>query len=257
MTALMTLAASALIVPAILYAALLNSEDGDTVEIVQVSRATAVILAVVYVFYLMFQLRTHSGLFTDDQEEDKHEEHEPGEEVNPDVARVENVQREGEILGPWSSLTTLVLTTVCVGFCSEFLVTAINPIVDSTPMSKTFIGIILLPIVTNAAEHVTAVIVSWKGKMNLALLVDLGSGLQIALFVTPLLVILAWIMDKDLTLHFQLFETVLFFLSVLVVNVLIRGGTSNYLEGMMCVGWYLIIAVAFFYYKEPKGMYGV
>ncbi|CAK3992167.1 vacuolar Ca H(+) exchanger [Lecanosticta acicola] len=256
MTALMMLAAGALVVPAILYATLLNSKDGDTVEIIQVSRGTAVILAVVYVFYLVFQLRTHSGLFTDDQEEGKHGEPEPGEEVNPDVARAENAEEDGRTLGLWSALTTLILTTVCVGFCAEFLVDAINPIVDSTPMSKTFIGIILLPIVTNAAEHVTAVIVSWKGKMNLALLVDLGSGLQIALFVTPLLVILAWIMGKDLTLHFQLFETVVFFLSVLVVNVLIRGGTSNYLEGLMLVGWYLIIAVAFFYYKEPDNLYG-
>lgn len=72
--------------------------------------------------------------------------------------------------------------------------------------------------------------------------------------MTPLLVLIAWGMGKELTLHFQLFETIVFFLSVLVVNFLIRGGTSNYLEGMMCVGWYIIIALAIFFYPEDATM---
>jgi len=96
--------------------------------------------------------------------------------------------------------------------------------------------LILLPIVGNAAEHVTAVVVSYKNKMDLALGVAIGSSMQIALFVTPFLVILGWIIGQPMTLHFQAFETVVFFLSVTVVNSLIQDGKSNYLEGAMCLG---------------------
>ena len=88
----------------------------------------------------------------------------------------------------------------------------------------------------NAAEHVTAVVVALKGKMDLAVNVAIGSSLQIALFVTPFLVILGWIMGQNMSLHFEGFETVIFFLSVLVVNYLIQDGKSNYLEGCMCLG---------------------
>lgn len=88
----------------------------------------------------------------------------------------------------------------------------------------------------NAAEHVTAVIVAYKGKMDLAINVAIGSSMQIALFVTPFLVILGWIMGQPMTLHFQGFETIIFFISVLIVNYLIQDGKSNYLEGAMCLG---------------------
>lgn len=252
MSALLTLASSALIVPAILYSTLRDSADGDTIDVLAVSRGTAIILIVLYILYLVFQLRTHAGLFHDDVPEP---DEDATEDIDPENTQSKHHNEEIEtMLGPKGALTCLVVTTVCVAFCAEFLVDSINEIVATTSMSKTFIGLILLPIVSNAAEHVTAVIVSWKGKMNLALLVDLGSGLQIALFVTPLLVLLAWAMDKPLSLHFQLFETVVFFLSVLVTNFLIRGGTSNYLEGCLCVGWYLIIGVAFYYYPDNDPM---
>ncbi|KAK4493734.1 hypothetical protein PRZ48_014919 [Zasmidium cellare] len=254
MSACLTLASSALIVPAILYSTLRDSADGDTIDVLAVSRGTAIILIVLYILYLVFQLRTHSGLFRDDGPEPEGEDYD-NENLDPVHAQSKHHNEEIETtLGPIGALACLVVTTVFVGVCAEFLVDSINEIVETTSMSKTFIGLILLPIVSNAAEHVTAVIVSWKGKMNLALLVDLGSGLQISLFVTPLLVLLAWAMDKPLSLHFQLFETVVFFLSVLVTNFLIRGGTSNYLEGCLCVGWYLIIAVAFFYYPDNDPM---
>ena len=82
----------------------------------------------------------------------------------------------------------------------------------------------------------TAVIVAYKSKMDLAIGVAIGSSMQIALFVTPAMVILGWIIGQPMTLHFQGFETVVFFLSVLVVNYLIQDGRSNYLEGAMCLG---------------------
>jgi len=87
-------------------------------------------------------------------------------------------------------------------------------------------------------------------KDGLAIGVAIGSSLQIAIFVTPFLVILGWIMGQPMTLHFQSFETVVFFLSVLVVNYLIQDGKSNWLEGAMCLGTYIIIALAFYVYPD-------
>ena len=140
----------------------------------------------------------------------------------------------------------------------------------------------------NAAEHVTAVIVSYKGKMDLAMGVAIGSSMQIALLVTPALVILGWIIGQPMTLRFETFETVVFFLSVLVVNCtfflfclhqtldpgyhaskslysagtladvlsatdLIQDSQSNYLEGAMLLGVYIIMALAFYVYPESPG----
>src|SRR5205814_7143808 len=105
-------------------------------------------------------------------------------------------------------------------------------------ISKTFIGLILLPMLGNGTERVTAVILAYRGKMDFAINVAIGSSMQIALFVAPFLVILSWVMQdpEPMTLHFQGFETMVFFLSVLVVNYLVQDGKSNYLEGAMCLG---------------------
>ena len=136
------------------------------------------------------------------------------------------------------------------------MVDSIDAIVETAHISKTFIGLVLLPIVGNAAEHVTACVVAYKDKMDLAIGVAIGSSMQIALFVTPFLVVLGWIIGQPMTLHFQSFETVVFFLSVLVVNYLIQDGKSNYLEGCMCLGTYIIIAIAFYVYPDDAGDIG-
>lgn len=202
------------------------------------SRGTSIILLVLYVLYLYFQLKSHANLF--DEEADKPDENEGGENnENSDEVK------EGDTLSPVAAGIALVIITVLVAICAEYLVDSIDSIVQRAHISKTFIGLILLPIVGNAAEHVTAVVVSYKNKMNLALGVAVGSSLQIALFVTPFLVILGWIIGSPMTLRFETFEVVVFFISVLVVNYLIGDGRSNYLEGAMCIGVYMIIALAF------------
>jgi len=136
-------------------------------------------------------------------------------------------------MGPWAAALVLMIVTVMVAICAEYLVDSIDSLVETAHISKTFIGLILLPIVGNAAEHVTAVMVAVKDKMDLAMGVAIGSSMQIALLVTPFLVILGWIIDKPMTLHFETFETVVFFLSVLVLTYVIQDGKSNYLEGAM------------------------
>ncbi|KAK4503031.1 hypothetical protein PRZ48_006458 [Zasmidium cellare] len=237
MSSLMAVAATSLIIPATMYAALKPSDKDSDSNILILSRGTAIIMLILYCLYLYFQLKTHASLFDAEAQEGGGD----GEEKEP------------EILGPVAATVALVLVTVLVAVCAEYLVDSIDSIVASSGISKTFIGLILLPIVGNAAEHVTAVVVAYKDKMDLAIGVAIGSSMQIALFVTPFLVILGWIMGQPMTLHFQGFETVVFFLSVLVVNYLIQDGKSNWLEGCMCLGTYTIIAIAFWVYPEDAG----
>jgi Ca2+:H+ antiporter len=217
MSSLMAVASASLIIPATLYAQLDNSNSNSEDKVLLLSHGTSIILLLLYCLYLIFQLKTHSSLFDAEQQAEEEEE-------------------EEHILNPITATIALALVTVLVAVCAEYLVDSIDSIVETTGISKTFIGLILLPIVGNAAEHVTACVVAYKNKMDLAINVAIGSSLQIALFVTPALVILGWIMNKDMTLHFETFETVVFFVSVLVVNYLIQDGKSNYLEGALCLG---------------------
>jgi Ca2+:H+ antiporter len=233
MSSLMAVASASLIIPATLYAALSQSHQNAQANILVLSHGTAIILLILYVMYLYFQLRSHAQLF---------EESNGSDAENAGGAEEEEEER---ILSPWAATVALVIVTVLVAVCADYLVGSIDSIVQKTGMSKTFIGLVLIPIVGNAAEHVTAVVVAYKDKMDLAIGVAIGSSLQIALFVTPFLVILGWIMGVEMTLHFQTFETVAFFISGLVVTLLIQDGKSNYLEGGMCLGMFVFTPVQF------------
>ncbi|KAK9467382.1 Sodium/calcium exchanger protein-domain-containing protein [Lipomyces arxii] len=227
MSSLMALATASLLIPAAFRATLDTTEHGlDEPRILAVSRGTAIVLLMIYVLYLVFQLKTHAALF---------EEIESGEE------------EPAELSVP-ICLVALTIITLAISVCADYLVDSIDSIVISTGLSKTFIGLIVLPIVGNAAEHVTAVMVAMKNKMELAIGVALGSSMQIALFLTPFLVILGWIMNQPMTLFFSTFETAVLFVSVFITNAQIQDGISNWLEGAMLLGTYMIIAIAFFYY---------
>lgn len=118
-----------------------------------------------------------------------------------------------------ASVLLLLGSTALVALCAEFMVDSINELVLRTPLSEAFVGLIILPIVGNAAEHVTAITVAAKNKMDLAIGVAIGSSIQIATFITPLVVIIGWIMDKKMTLYFTLFETVTLFVATFVGTV--------------------------------------
>ncbi|RKF75922.1 putative vacuolar calcium ion transporter protein [Golovinomyces cichoracearum] len=152
-----------------------------------------------------------------------------------------------------SSILLLLISTVLVAICAEFMVGSIDAVVkNDTGISEAFIGLIILPIVGNAAEHVTAVTVAVKNKMDLAIGVALGSSIQISLFVTPFAVLLGWCMNRDLSLYFTLFETVSLFVSAFIVNFLVLDGRSNYLEGALLCSAYIMIAVAAFFYPSVQ-----
>jgi Ca2+:H+ antiporter len=140
-----------------------------------------------------------------------------------------------------ASILLLLASTGLIALCAEFLVGSIEHLVENSPLSEAFVGLIILPIVGNAAEHITAVTVAAKNKVDLALGVALGSSIQIAIFVTPIIVILGWILDKSMSLYFNLFETATLFVSTFIVNFLVLDGRSNYLEGALLCACYVII----------------
>ena len=150
-----------------------------------------------------------------------------------------------------AAVVLLLCTTALVAVCAEFMVDAIPAMIASNKaVSQAFIGLIILPIVGNAAEHVTAVTVAAKNKMDLAIGVAVGSSIQIALFVTPVVVLLGWILNSEMSLYFNIFETISLFVTAFVVNFLVLDGRSNYLEGSLLIAAYVIIALGAFFYPD-------
>jgi Ca2+:H+ antiporter len=191
----------------------------------QFSALVAVVLIGVYVANLVFALRTHADLYAGG--ESQHEEHETPTWSVPVAV--------GALLG----------STVLVALMSEVLVGSIEHITKSWGLPELFIGVILVPMVGNAAEHLTAVSVAMKNKMDLSLGIAIGSTTQIALLIAPLLVLAGWAMGKPLTLSFDVFEVVAVVMAVAVANFIVLDGESNWLEGLMLLATYGIIAVAF------------
>ncbi|KLU92147.1 vacuolar calcium ion transporter [Magnaporthiopsis poae ATCC 64411] len=272
-SSLMTLSAASMIIPATLYG-VLDGNDADPKEkeqsILVLSRGTSIILLMLYCLYLWFQLNTHKNLFISKAETERANSVNGSASpngINSTTSTVVSDEEAQSSVGGeeddethmlwWAAALVLVGTTVVISFCADYLVESIEPIVETGILSRAFIGLILIPIVGNAAEHVTACVVAVRNKMDLALGVAIGSSIQIALLVTPALVITGWlILDQPMSLRFETFQTVAFALSVLVVTFTVNDGKSNYLEGAMLLGLYIIIALAF-YASPTNGLDGV
>lgn len=263
---LMTLACITLVIPAAYFMSqttenggldLFTKDVSDAINncrsgLLIISRGTAILLLVVYAAYLRFQLSTHAYLFTPknkrisqaaqtvEPEEDGDEEAQVGE-----GARGEEEVEEKLEMAPLIAGLALLLVTVITSFAADYLVASIEETAERYSIPKPFIGLILLPLVSNAAEHVTSIWMAMKNKMELTIGICIGSSIQISAFVIPLLVIVGWATDHDLTLFFANFETIVLFVSVLLVNLLIQDGKSNYMEGLMLVALYCVVALSF------------
>merc|ERR1719272_1286073 len=200
------------------FAAVSNYAEGS---VVRISRMCSVFLMLVYAMFLFFMLKTHTDLFADEEEEEEDEE---------------------ASLSPAASITMLGVITVIVFMCSECLVDSIEGVSEAFGLSKAFIGVILLPIVGNAAEHATAVTCGYKGMMDLALGVAVGSSTQIALFVVPVAVMCGWYYDVDMDLDFSTFDTTCQILTVFLVAQVLTHGETNWLHGAMLMVVYIFIA---------------
>lgn len=276
---LLALAVAAVIVPTVFD----QSTNNPQSDIAKLSRGTAVILLVVYGAYLFFQLKTHSKVFAEESEKVAakpfkrsrgnpelregaiaqgfvapgvmgghglisrlSENEKMRERLTTPPQKEDEDEDEGEEpqLHFIVAVATLAISTVIIALCAEYMVDGISAVTAGGTVSAEFVGLILLPIVGNAAEHATAVTVAIKDKMDLAIGVAVGSSMQVALFIIPLLVIIGWGMGMDqMALNFDPFQVAVLFVSVLLVNYLIADGKSHWLEGMLLLCLYCIIAV--------------
>jgi Ca2+:H+ antiporter len=219
--ATLLLAAIALIMPAIF---LQTAPSIGNKIIGELSIFVSIFMLIVYFASLFFMLYTHKHLYT--------------EEV-------------GKYEAKWSkakSILILLLAIVMVAWMSEILVGAIEPVVAAFGWTELFIGVIFVAIIGNAAEHTSAIITAMKNRMDLSLQVSIGSATQIAMFAAPFLVLISLFFKTQMSLIFNTFELIAIVLSVLIVNLVVDDGESNWLEGLQLLTAYAIMAVAFFFH---------
>jgi Ca2+:H+ antiporter len=195
------------------------------------SLAVAIVLILVYGLTLLFSMKTHAYLY----------------EVG--VAEIED---DDEVIhekpNVWLWTGVLLVCTLLVAWESELLVDSLEVATSKLGLSALFTGVILVPIIGNAAEHATAVTVAMKNKMDLAMSVAVGSSMQIALFVAPVLVIAGWIFGQPMDLDFNPFELVAVAVSVLIANSISSDGKSNWLEGTLLLAAYTVLGFAFYFH---------
>nr|CCA23364.1 Ca2 :Cation Antiporter (CaCA) Family putative [Albugo laibachii Nc14] len=212
-SSLLMLASFAMLLPSyIYYFSNHETHEEKMKRTLALSRVAALFLLFMYAQLLIFQLHTHSHIFQ-------------GEEGSQE--QVELSRRASAIV--------LFGATIIVSVFSEFLVSSIDGFTTNMNLSKSFVGIILLPIIGNAVEHVTAIRVARNGKMELAMGVAVGSATQVSLFVVPIVVIAGWIMGQPMTLAFPEFEILIYMMSVIIAYAIIADGKSNWLEGSMLI----------------------
>ena len=187
------------------------------------SLVVAIVMFILYILSLIFSFFTHKDLYATTTKEEGHE-------------------------SKWSlkkSIAILIITTVIIAIESEFLVGGIEDITSKLGLSEFFVGIILIPIIGNAAEHSTAITMALKNKMDVAIEIALGSSLQIILFVAPVLIFLS-LLFTPMSIIFNPFELVSLIASVIIANKVASDGQSNWLEGAQLMAVYFIIAAGFF-----------
>lgn len=202
----------------------------------QLSRVSCIVMLIAYVGYLIFQLWTHRELFDAEAEDNEDDE----------------TEEEEAVLGFWSAFAWLVGMTIVIAILSEFVVGTIEAASDSWGISVSFISVILLPIVGNAAEHAGAIIFAFKNKLDISLGVALGSATQISMFVVPLCVVVSWIIGVRMDLDFSLLETSSLALAIIVTAFTLQDGTSHYIKGLVLLLCYIVIGACFFVSKSPQ-----
>jgi Ca2+:H+ antiporter len=219
--AMLALAVAALVFPALFHS---THPDPAFLAELHLSEAVAIVLAVVYLLSLVFSLRTHRRLL--------------GGDPHPTVHPVWGIPR---------AVGVLAVSTVGIAVVSEILVYAIEPLSAGGVLSQTFLGLIIIPVIGNAAEHASAVAVARKGKVDLALQIALGSSTQVALFVAPLLVGVGVLVGQDMNLVFTPFQVLALALATGVTALITLDGESHWFEGVQLLALYSLIGVAAFF----------
>lgn len=243
-TGLMLVAAMALVLPAVFHNYLYNNADyaSDAATVayntVKVSRGVAIISIIGYLVYIAYQTISHDGLLHEIYEADDHKDKDRSKELaRPKLTLIE-------------VLVALAISLACVSMIAVFLVEQIPYIVERG-VSDAFVGLILVPLVEKMAEHLLAIDEAYDNQINMALAHVLGASIQTALFNAPLVVLVGWGLHKGMDYNFAMFDAVALVLAVIAVGSFLRDGKSNYLEGVLCVMVYVIIAICAFYFPNP------
>ena len=223
---MMGLSAIALLMPAVFHIIVRGKANAQEQDL---SLEIAIVLIVTYVLSLIFTLRTHSHLYTGGI--DKKDEQEA-------------IGTHGWSMG--RSIGTLLAATALVAVMSEFLVGAVEEASKELGLTQIFVGVIVVAIIGNAAEHSTAVLVALKNKMDLALNIAIGSSMQVALFVAPVLVFASYLFGPPMNLLFTPLEVVAVGASVAIVTLIAQDGESNWMEGVLLLAVYAILGITFF-----------
>jgi Ca2+:H+ antiporter len=234
---LMVLAAVAMLIPAVFHR-LVGAKDAYLEH--KLSLAVSVALILAYILSLLFSLVTHRDLYNPGDPPNHQEEPLP-------TAQGDRMARPGL----WKPVTMLLVSTGLVAWMSEILVGTVAEASEALGMTQVFVGVFVVAIVGNAAEHSTAVWMALKNQMDLAVGIALGSALQIALFVAPVLVFASYLRPEPLDLLFTPLEVAAMFLSVLIAYMVAEDGESNWLEGAMLLLIYAILGMAFFFLPRP------
>ncbi len=222
---LLALSAIGLMVPAVFHWI-----TGGTTTEAELSLEIAIVLFVAYVLSLIFALHTHKDLYLGDG----------------------HAHEEGAAMAWKTSIIVLVVATGFIAWMSELLVHAVEPASKSLGMTEIFVGVIVVAVIGNAAEHSTAILVAMKNKMDLAFHIAAGSSMQVALFVAPALVFLSYAIGRPMDLLFTTFEVLTVGLAVAVVSLVALDGESNWMEGVLLLAVYLIFGLAFYFL--PAGL---
>ena len=229
----LSLAAIGLLIPTVFHLAAYSSPAGWSPLVEQkLSLGIAIVLFLTYVCVLGFSLRTHKYFF------------QCGEE---DV-----VEESGTQWSPGKAVFILLIATAFVALLSEFLVGTIESVRHSVGVTEVFVGVIVVAIVGNAAEHSTAILMAIKNKMNLSVGIAIGSSLQIALFVAPVLIFLSYLLGRPMDLEFSMPEVFAVVASVYILFQISGDGETNWIEGIQLLSVYVILGILFFYLPEPQ-----
>lgn len=227
----LALAAVGLIIPSVFHIAAAQHPGGWSPQAEQkLSFAIASVLATTYVLWLVFLLVTHRGLFSPEE-----------------VAEAGSTEPEEPTWSIAKAILVLGVATTFVAIMSEFLVGSVEAARESWGVTEVFVGVIIVAIIGNAAEHSTAILAAMKNNMDLSLGIAIGASIQIALFVTPVLVFSSYLFEKPMNLEFTMPEIVAVTLAVWIVSVISGDGECNWLEGVQLLSVYLIFGILFFF----------
>jgi Ca2+:H+ antiporter len=233
---LLVLAAIGLEVPAVFHYLGERAVAGAKIPMAQeraleqgLSLEISIVLFIAYALSLVFALRTHKHLYAGQSHAEAHDA----------TARPE---------APWRAVVMLIGATVLVAWMSELLVGAVEEAAHVLGLTEVFVGVIVVAIIGNAAEHSTAVLVALKNKMDLAMNIAIGSSIQIALFVAPVLVFVSYLFEGGpMNLVFTPFEVLAVLMAVAAAKMVAEDGESNWLEGVLLLAVYVVIGIAFYF----------